>query len=138
MKAKISGKSDWKHKQPEMGLVEKSFALSLNVLELYIDLIKRNEFEISARLLESSTGIRGKIEAMLASHDDKDFINRVSLATKEAIEARFWLKLVQMNYFCNQSCDTCVDQVNEIINILHYKMQSAHKTNVRLDFYNLN
>jgi four helix bundle protein len=119
-------------------LVTKSFAFSLNVLELYISLLKMNEFELSKKLLASGTKIRANIEGSFAAMEKQDFIHSISLAQKEAMEARYWLKMVQMKHFINDSCDDCVDQINEIINILNYMVQENNKYKIKFDLHNLN
>jgi four helix bundle protein len=125
-------------KQLNEELVTKSFTFSLNVLELYISLLKRNEFELSKKLLASGTKIRANIEGSIAAREKQDFIHSISLAQKEAMEARYWLKMVQMKHFVSDSCDDCVDQINEIINILNYLVQENNKYKIKFDLHNLN
>ena len=126
-------------KQLNEELVSKSFAFSLNVLELYISLLKKNEFELSKKLLASGTKIRANIEGSFASVEKQDFLHNISLAQKEAIEARYWLKMVQMKHFISNSCDECVEQINEIINILNYMIQENNKYKIKIDLlHNLN
>src|SRR6185312_6497974 len=108
-------------------LVSKSFEFSLATLELYIKLLKRNELELSQKLLFSSTGIRGYAERALAAITKQDFMSNVSLGLTEAVEARYWLKMMQMKYLINNDEDECVEQLNEIINILNYLMQENNK-----------
>jgi len=119
-------------------LVSKSFEFSLATLELYIKLLKRNELELSQKLLFSSTGIRGYAERALAAITKQDFMSNVSLGLKEAVEARYWLKMMQMKYLINNDEDECVEQLNEIINILNYLMQENNKYKIKLNLQNLN
>jgi four helix bundle protein len=119
-------------------VVEKTFRLSLNILELYILLLKKNEFELSEKLLNSATNIRRNVEGMLAAIDKQDFMQKIALASRDAIEARFWLKMLQMKYFKNNGADECVEQLNEIINILNYMTESNSETRLKLPIYNLN
>ncbi|MBO9700244.1 MAG: four helix bundle protein [Sporocytophaga sp.] len=119
-------------------LVEKTFKLSLSIIELYIELIRNNEFEISEKLLRSTTNIRGNVEGSLAALDNQDYMAKIAVATKEAVEARYWLKLIQMKHTITWSGDLCVDQLNEIISILAYMTQKGTKSNLKLDIHNLN
>ncbi len=118
--------------------MEKTFQLSLNIIQLYIDLLKENEFEISEKLLRSTTNIRGNVEGSLAAVDKQDFMSKISVATKEAVEARYWLKLIQMKQVINHTCELCVEQLNEIINILNYMTQSCSTNKITLNIHNLN
>ena len=119
-------------------IVDKTFKFSLNAIELYILLIKKNEFELSNKLLNSATNIRKNVEGSLAAVSQQDFMNKIAVASKDAVEARFWLKMLQMKYLKNTSADECVDQLNEIINILNYMTQQHSKSNLKLSIHNLN
>jgi four helix bundle protein len=119
-------------------VVEKTFKFSLNVLELYIVLLKKNEFELSGKLLHSATNIRKNVEGSLAAVSKQDFMQKIALASKEAIEARFWLKMLQMKYLKNSSADECAEQLNEIINVLNYMAQKKSNTKLKLNISNLN
>jgi four helix bundle protein len=119
-------------------IVDKTFRFSLNVIELYILLLKKNEFELSEKLLNSSTNIRKNVEGFLAAVSREDFMSKISMASKEAIEARFWLKMLQMKYLKNSSADECAEQLNEIINMLNYMIQQKSKSGLTLAVYNLN
>ncbi|MFN3404717.1 MAG: four helix bundle protein [Cytophagaceae bacterium] len=119
-------------------LVEKTFQLSLSVIQLYIELLRENEFEISDKLLRSTTNIRGNVECTLAAIDKQDYMSRISVAFKEAVETRYWLKLIQMNHMICRTCDTCVEQLNEIIVILNWMIQSENTFKLQLNIHNLN
>ena len=119
-------------------VVEKTFKFSLNVLELYILLLKKNEFELSGKLLHSATNIRKNVEGSLAAVSKQEFMQKIALASKEAVEARFWLKMLQMKYLKNSSADECAEQLNEIINVLNYMAQKKSTTKFKLNISNLN
>jgi four helix bundle protein len=119
-------------------LVNKTFTFSLSLIELYISLLRENEFELSKKVFESGTNIRANVEGALAALEKKEFIQKISMASKQAVEARYWLKMIQMNHFISYSCDDCVDQLNEIINILNYMVQENNKYKIRLTVENLN
>lgn len=119
-------------------IVNKSFEFSLTVIELYIFLIKNNELEVAEKLLKSGTKIRENVEQSLASVSAQEFYNKLSVAYKDAVETRYWLKLLQMKHLVNSSCDQCVDQINEIINILSYMTQNCNRFKIKLNLENLN
>lgn len=119
-------------------IVEKTFKFSLKVIELYILLLKKNEFELSEKLLKSSTNIRKNVEGTLASISKQEYLAKIALASREAIEARFWLKMLQMKFLKNSNADECAEQLNEIINMLHYMEQKKRTTTVKLPIHNLN
>ena len=85
-------------------ILEKRFDFALKTIELYKILIDKNEFVISKQLLRSATSIGTNIEEGNAAQTKRDFIAKMSIASKEARETRYWLKLlsksqlVTMNY----------------------------------------
>jgi four helix bundle protein len=119
-------------------LVNKTFTFSLSLIELYISLLKNSEFELSKKVFESGTSIRENVEASLAAIEKREFVQKISMASKEAVETRYWLKMIQMNHFISYSCDECVEQLNEIINTLNYLIQENNQYKIRLSIENLN
>ena len=72
---------------------KKSFQFSLNIISLYKKLKNEREFIISKQLLKSGTSIGANVEEAIAAQSRKDFINKMSIAYKEARETNYWLKL---------------------------------------------
>ncbi len=121
-----------------LDIVQKTFDFSLSLIEFYIFLIKNNQFDYSERLLKSGTNIRENLEQSLKSSTKQDFISKISLASKDAMETRYWLKEIQMKYISSNACDTCVDQINEIISVLNYVTQRNCESEVKLNIEYLN
>lgn len=125
-------------KKKDNKIINKTFEFSLSVIELYIFLLKNNEFEYSEKILKSGTTIRENVEQSLAAITNEDYLAKLSLAFKDAVETRYWLKHLQMKNLISTSCDECVDQINEIINTLSYMTQSCNRFNIQLNIQNLN
>lgn len=75
-------------------IVEKSFEFALKIIELYKILQKENEFVISRQVLRSGTSIGANVQEATAGFSKKDFTHKMSLASKEARETRYWLQLL--------------------------------------------
>ena len=75
-------------------ILEKTFEFSLEIIELYKILRENKEFVISKQLLRSSTSIGANSEEGSAAQTKKDFITKMSIASKEARESRYWLRLL--------------------------------------------
>lgn len=73
---------------------EKSFDFALLIIELYKLLISKQEFVISKQLLRSATSIGANIEEASAGVSRKDFLNKMTIASKESRETRYWLNLL--------------------------------------------
>ena len=72
-----------------------SYAFSLSVISLYRDLIRQNEFVLSKQLLRSGTSIGANVEEALAGQSRADFLSKMSIASKEARESHYWLRLLR-------------------------------------------
>jgi four helix bundle protein len=100
-------------------IVTRSFQFSLSILQLYKDLIKNKEFIISRQLLRCATSVGANIEEAGAASSRKDFIAKMTIASKEAREARYWLRLLDEDKFIKDyDLSEMISEINQIINIL--------------------
>jgi four helix bundle protein len=78
------------------GLVrDKSYAFALRIIELYKELIRHNEYVLSKQLLKSGTSIGANVEEASAGQSRADFLSKMSIASKEARETHYWLRLIR-------------------------------------------
>jgi four helix bundle protein len=82
-------------KEPR-NIQERSFAFALRVVLLHEYLYtKRGAARIIARqLLKSGTSVGANLEEASAAQSKPDFISKCSIASKEARETRYWLRLL--------------------------------------------
>jgi four helix bundle protein len=73
---------------------DKSFAFAIAVIRLYKRLQAMNEYVISKQLLRSGTSIGANVEEALAASSRRDFLHRMTIASKEARESVYWLRLI--------------------------------------------
>ena len=78
-------------------VLEKSFDFALKIIDLYKQLNTEKEFIISKQLLRSGTSIGANIQEATAGFSKKDFIYKMSIASKEARETRYWLQLLLLS-----------------------------------------
>ena len=76
---------------------EKSYSFALQIIRLYKSLLKQNEFVLSKQLLRSGTSIGANVEEALAGQSRADFLSKMSIASKEARETHYWLRLIRDN-----------------------------------------
>jgi len=74
---------------------EKSYDFALRIIKLYQTLKQKQYFEISTQIIKSATSIGANVEEALAAQSRKDFIAKMSIASKEAREANYWLRLIR-------------------------------------------
>jgi len=74
---------------------EKSYSFALRIIGLYKELLKQNEFVLSKQLLRAGTSIGANVEEALAGQSRADFMSKMSVASKEARETNYWLRLIR-------------------------------------------
>jgi len=76
-------------------------------------------FEISSQLLRSGTSIGANVEEALAGQSRKDFFAKMSIASKEARETNYWLRLIKDAGILNgQESQNLLEASEELIKIL--------------------
>jgi len=73
----------------------KSYAFAGKIVRLARELKQRHEFELSKQVLRAGTSIGANVEEALAGISRRDFIAKMSIASKEARETHYWLRLVK-------------------------------------------
>src|SRR5438132_14375876 len=96
----------------------KSFAFALDVIRLFIRLRDEREYVLSKQLLRSGTSIGANIEEASAGQSRKDFLMKMSIASKEARETKYWLRLLQESKIANVSVSNELNHIDELIRIL--------------------
>jgi four helix bundle protein len=101
-------------------ILDKSYKFSIDIVLLYKNLTKvRKEFVLSKQILRSGTSIGANVEEAVGGYSRKEFLNKMTIAYKEARETLFWLRLLTDTNFIevNQSIDL-QNKCKEIIRIL--------------------
>ena len=73
---------------------------------------------LSKQVLRSGTSIGANIEEAVAAQSKKNFLYKMSIASKEARETRYWLKLLNQSKLVEFDYTVYLNQIEEIINIL--------------------
>lgn len=99
-------------------IATKTFDFSLKIISLYIQLKKESEFVISKQLLRCGTSIGANVEEAIAAQSRKDFISRMSIASKEARETKYWLRLLNKSELTNIPIQEYLTEIEHIVNII--------------------
>ncbi|KAF0128312.1 MAG: hypothetical protein FD155_3320 [Bacteroidetes bacterium] len=99
---------------------EKSFAFAIRIVNFYKFLIaEKKEYILSKQLLRSGTSIGANIEEAIGGVSDKDFLNKLGIAYKEARESIYWLKLLHAtDYITKNEFESMYNDAEEICKIL--------------------
>ena len=102
----------------ENKILSLTFDFSLETINLYKLLIQHNEYVLSKQLLRSATSIGANVEEANAAQTKKEFIQRMSIASKEARETKYWLRLLDRSQIIKYNYTEHLKKIEHIINIL--------------------
>lgn len=112
----------------ENKILELSFEFSLQIIQLYKILIEQKEYVLSKQLLRSGTSIGANVEEAIAAQSRKDFIAKLSIASKEARETRYWLRLLDKSKLVETDYSSYLNSIEHIINILTKIVKTSSET----------
>lgn len=115
-------------KKPNV-VLEKSFRFSLEIIGLYKKLSEQKEYVLSKQLLKSATSIGANVNEASAAQTKKDFISKMSIASKEARETLYWLLLLEKSQLVKLDFKPFISQSEELIRLLTAIVKTA-QTNV--------
>ena len=98
----------------------KTYSFANRIVKAYRYLTKeQKEFILSKQLLRSGTAIGALVREAKFTQSKADFINKMSIALKEANETKYWLSLLYDNeYIDNPSFQSIFEEAKEVTAIL--------------------
>ena len=120
-------------------ILELTFEFSLSIIELYKILVANKEYVLSKQLLRSGTSIGANVEEATATQTKKDFITKMSIASKEARETKYWLRLLDASKLVAFNYSPYLMNINHIINILTNIVKTSQEnllTNTKFNIQN--
>jgi len=108
---------------------KKSFEFALKIIELYKKLLEQNEYVLSKQLLRSGTSIGANVTEATAAQSKKDFITKMSIASKEARETKYWLTLLSKSKLVNIYLNDYLLEIDELIKILTSIVKTSQESN---------
>ena len=108
-------------------LYTKSIAFAIRCVNLYKHLTtEKKEFVLSKQLLRSGTSVGANIRESRNAQSPADFINKLSIALKEADETQYWFELLHHTDFITDEEFTSINaDVDELISILTSVIKKA-------------
>jgi four helix bundle protein len=111
-------------------LQEKSYRFALRVVRLSEYLAtEKKEFVLSRKVLDSGTNIGLLIEEGKQGADRQDFIQKYSVANKEAFRSHFLLRLIRDSEFItNEQAESLLHDCGELQGLLISSLRTARKS----------
>ena len=99
---------------------ERTFLFALRIVKACRYLRNQHkEYVISKQLLKSGTSVGAMMREAKYAQSRADFVNKTSIALKEANETLYWIELLyRSDYFDEKSFQSIHQEANEITSIL--------------------
>lgn len=82
---------------------EKSFSFAVKIVRIQQKLVKeKREYLLSRQLMRSGTSIGANVYEALEGSSKRDFINKMNISLKEAVETEYWLDLLKETGYLNE------------------------------------
>ena len=101
-------------------LRDKSKAFAIRIIKLYKFLLEeKKEFVISKQILRCGTSIGANFAEAIYGVSEADFMNKLSIAQKEASETIYWLELLyETDFITKEQFDSMLADAYELVRLL--------------------
>lgn len=98
----------------------KTYDFALKLSRLILQVVSKNkEYVISRQLIKSGTSIGANVVEAQGAQTSKDFLLKISISYKEALETKYWIRLYKdLEYLNQDDSSKLVEDVEEILRIL--------------------
>jgi four helix bundle protein len=114
---------------------DKSYSFAIRINSVARWLRARKEFELSSQVLRAGTGIGSNVEEAIAAVSRPDFVAKMGVASKEARETHYWLRLLRdARVVPSRKIEPIVTECSELVRILTAIMKTC-QTNHKVEFF---
>lgn len=109
---------------------EKSFHFAIRIVNLYKFICStQKEYVLSKQLLRSGTSIGANIAESQQAQSRADFISKLSIALKETVETKYWLRLMkETEYLTDTQFQPVLEDCVELEKLLKAIIKKAKNT----------
>ena len=113
-------------------IFDKTMDFALRIVKLYQYLVtEKKEYVMSKQILRCGTSIGANVKESKNAQSKLDFINKMSIALKEADETEYWLELLyKSGYLIKTEVNSILKDCVEIIKLLTTIINTA-KMNIQ-------
>ena len=108
-------------------ILDRTFQFSPRIIQLYKILISQNEYILSKQLLRSGTSIGANVHEASAAYSKRDFMYKMSIASKEARETQYWLKLLDQSDLVECELKYYREEIVNLVNIITAIVKTTQK-----------
>jgi len=106
-------------------IVEKSYRFAVEMTAVSHKLKDKKEFHLASQLIRSATSIGANVREATAAQTKRDFISKMSIASKEAREANYWINIIKDSKILEIDYSDHLKTSEEIIKILTAILKTA-------------
>jgi len=113
-----------------MGIAEeKSFAFAVKIVKVAkTTQAQHKEYDLTRQLLRSGASVGANICEAQQAQSKRDFISKLSIASKEAEETRYWIRLLMATeYLEKDEGNGLLKDADELIRLLTSSVKTAQK-----------
>jgi four helix bundle protein len=112
-------------------ILDLSFDFALEIIKLVKYLKANKEFVMSSQLLRSGTSTGANISEAQAAQSTNDFISKMSIASKEARETEYWLRLLDKSNYLDeyQNKSVLFSSIQSIVKLLTSIIKTTQEKN---------
>ena len=109
--------------------MDKSYQFARRIIRLYKHLsAEQREFVLSRQVLRSGTSIGANVTEADEAQSKSDFVSKLSIALKEAVETEYWLRLLRdEQYITLQQAESMLIDCKELVRILTASIKTAKR-----------
>lgn len=114
---------------------KRSYLFALRIVKAYKYLTgQKGEYVMSKQMLRSGTAIGAMMHEAKFAQSRADFINKVSIALKEANETLYWIELLHdSEYLDDMTYNSIYQEADEITAILATIVKSTKDNSIKYD-----
>jgi four helix bundle protein len=106
---------------------DKSYQFAIDIVNAYMQTDDLKNFFLSKQLVRSGTSIGANVAEANGAFSKKDFSSKMSIAYKESLETKFWLRLFKDTKFIDEkNFEVLFGQADEISRMLFSILKTTH------------
>ena len=107
-------------------IIDESYSFALTVMQLARKMREVREFDLASQFWRAGTSIGANVEEAQAAQSRADFRSKMSIASKEARESHYWLRLTRDGMVLPSSeVSPAIEHIEKIIRILTSIVKSS-------------
>lgn len=97
-------------------LLDRSLQFWIAISKFYLELKEKKYYEVANQIFRSGTSIGANIREAQAAESKQDFVHKLAIALKEALETSYWLDILEQGF--NEPNDALKADCLSLIKIL--------------------